>query len=146
MIEMEKTFQLPIGLSDHSEGIHIPLVAVGMGATIIEKHFTLDKMLEGPDHVASLNPDELKSMIKGIRDVEQALGNGIKSPTSIELQNRIPARKSIVAKQMIQAGEKFSVSNLTVKRPGDGMQPSKYWSLIGEIASKSYEEDELIDE
>lgn len=146
MIEMERIFQLPIGLSDHSEGIHIPLVAVGMGAAVIEKHFTLDKTLEGPDHVASLNPVELKSMIKGIREVEQALGNGIKSPTPIELQNRVPARKSIVAKQKIQAGEKFSVSNLTVKRPGDGMQPSKYWSLIGEIASKSYEEDELIDE
>lgn len=146
MIEMERIFQLPIGLSDHSEGIHIPLVAIGMGATVIEKHFTLDKTLEGPDHVASLNPNELKAMIKGIREVEQALGNGIKSPTSIELQNRIPARKSIVAKQTIQAGEKFSVGNLTVKRPGDGMQPSKYWSLIGELASKSYEEDELIDE
>ncbi len=146
MLEMKKVFQLPIGLSDHSEGIHIPLAAVGMGATVIEKHFTLDKTLEGPDHVASLNPDELKSMIIGIREVEQALGDGIKSPTPIELQNRIPARKSLVAKNPIQAGEVFSVSNLTVKRPGDGIQPSKYWSFIGKIASKSYEEDELIDE
>ncbi len=146
MIEMERIFQLPIGLSDHSEGIHIPLAAVGMGATVIEKHFTLDKTLEGPDHVASLNPDELKSMITGIREIEQALGDGIKSPTPIELQNRIPVRKSLVAKKPIQAGEVISVNNLTVKRPGDGMQPSKYWSLIGEIASKSYEEDDLIDE
>lgn len=146
MIEMGRIFQLPIGLSDHSEGINIPLVAVGMGATVIEKHFTLDKTLEGPDHLASLNPDELMAMIKGIREVEQALGDGIKKPTSIELQNRIPARKSLVAKKNIQAGEVLSISNLTVKRPGDGLQPSNYWSLIGKMASKSYEEDELIDE
>lgn len=146
MIEMERIFQLPIGLSDHSEGIHIPLVAVGMGGTVIEKHFTLDKTLEGPDHVASLNPDELKSMIKGIREVEQALGDGIKRPNSVEIKNRIPVRKSLIAKIPINVGEAFTNDNLTVKRPGDGMQPSKYWSLIGEVASRSYEEDELIDE
>lgn len=146
MNEMKKVFQLPIGLSDHSEGIHIPITAVGMGATVIEKHFTLDKTLEGPDHVASLNPDELNAMIQGIIDVEQALGDGIKNPTSVELQNRIPARKSLVAKKSIQAGEIFSSSNLTIKRPGDGIEPSKYWSYIGQISSKSYNEDELIDE
>ncbi|MGE7999186.1 N-acetylneuraminate synthase [Lysinibacillus sp. NPDC093190] len=146
MIEMKKVFQLPIGLSDHSEGIHIPIAAVSMGATVVEKHFTLDKTLEGPDHVASLNPNELKAMIKSIREVEQALGDGIKSPTTIELQNRIPARKSLIAKKSIQAGEEFSTSNLTTKRPGDGIKPSKYWSYIGQIASKSYDEDDLIDE
>lgn len=144
--QMKQVFQLPIGLSDHSEGIHIPLVAVGKGATVIEKHFTLDKTLEGPDHVASLDPNELKAMIKGIRDVEKALGNGIKSPTAVEMQNRIPARKSLVAKKPIQAGEMFTSSNLTVKRPGSGIEPSKYWSYIGKIASKSYDEDGLIDE
>jgi N-acetylneuraminate synthase len=146
MIEMEKTFQLPIGLSDHSEGIHIPISAIGMGVTVIEKHFTLDKTLEGPDHLASLNPAELQAMIKGIRDVELALGDGIKKPTPIEIQNRIPARKSLVAKTQINEGEVFTSDNLTVKRPGLGIEPSKYWTYIGKRASKSYDEDELIDE
>lgn len=146
MNEMERIFQLPIGLSDHSEGIHIPIAAVGMGAKVIEKHFTLDKSLEGPDHVASLNPDELKIMIKGIREVELALGDGIKSPTALEVQNRIPARKSLVAKTSIKEGEEFTTKNLTVKRPGDGIEPSKYWSFIGKTALKCYEEDVLIDE
>lgn len=144
--EMKQIFQLPVGLSDHSEGIHIPIAAVSMGATIIEKHFTLDKTLEGPDHIASLNPNELKTMIKGIREIEQAMGDGIKKPTSIELQNRIPARKSLVAQKTIQVGELFTANNLTVKRPGNGVAPSKYWSYIGKVASKSYDEDELIDE
>ncbi|WP_312504886.1 N-acetylneuraminate synthase [Lysinibacillus sp.] len=146
MEEMNRIFRLPIGLSDHSEGIHIPITAVSMGATVIEKHFTLDKALEGPDHIASLNPDELKAMIFGIREIEQALGDGIKKPTFTELQNRIPVRKSLVAKKAIRLGEVFSPSNLTVKRPGNGVEPSKYWSYIGKVASKSYEEDELIDE
>lgn len=144
--EMKKVFGLPTGLSDHSEGIYIPVAAVGMGATVIEKHFTLDKTLEGPDHIASLNPYELKSMIKGIREVEQALGDGIKVPTPLEIQNRIPVRKSLVAKKSIQPGEVFSSSNLTVKRPGGGIEPSKYWSYIGQVALNSYDEDELIDE
>ncbi|MFJ8102431.1 N-acetylneuraminate synthase [Lysinibacillus sp. NPDC096212] len=146
MNEMEKAFHLPIGLSDHSEGINISIAAVGMGAKVIEKHFTLDKTLEGPDHIASLNPDELKAMIKGIRDLELALGDGIKKPTVIELQNRIPARKSLVAKTSIKAGEVFTTENLTVKRPGDGIEPSKYWSILGQTASVSYDEDALIDE
>lgn len=144
--EMKQIFQLPVGLSDHSEGIHIPIAAVGMGATVIEKHFTLNKKLEGPDHVASLNPEELETMIAGIREIEEALGDGIKKPTQIELQNRVPARKSLVAKRSIREGEVFSASNLTVKRPGNGIEPSKYWFYIGKVASKSYEEDELIDE
>ncbi|MEC1178877.1 N-acetylneuraminate synthase [Metasolibacillus meyeri] len=146
MNEIKRTFQLPVGFSDHSEGIHIPIAAVGMGATIIEKHFTLDKTLEGPDHIASLNPMELKQMVKGIREVEQALGNGIKQPTAEEFKNRIPARKSIVAKKPIKVGEIFSVNNITVKRPGNGISPSEYWSYIGKIALKSYNEDELINE
>lgn len=146
MNEMVKIFNLPIGLSDHSEGINIPIAAVSMGSKIIEKHFTLDKTLEGPDHIASLNPVELKAMVKGIRDVELALGDGIKKPTTIELQNRMPARKSLVAKTPIKAGELFTTDNLTVKRPGLGIAPSKYWSYIGETALKSYDEDALIDE
>lgn len=146
MHEMENIFDLPVGLSDHSEGIYIPITAVGMRAKVIEKHFTLDKTLEGPDHIASLNPQELKEMIKGIKAIEMALGDGVKKPTSIELQNRIPARKSLVAKEKIEAGDIFTIENLTVKRPGDGIEPSKYWSFIGQVASKSYIEDELIDE
>ncbi|MCT6925669.1 N-acetylneuraminate synthase [Metasolibacillus sp.] len=146
MNEMKQIFQLAIGFSDHSEGIHIPIAAVAMGATVIEKHFTLNKDLEGPDHVASLNPDELKQMVKGIREIDQALGDGIKRPTDSELENRIPARKSLVAKKPIKRGEVFSTSNMAIKRPGNGISPAKYWSYIGEIAKKSYGEDELIEE
>lgn len=146
MNELEKIFNISIGLSDHSEGINVPIAAVSIGAKVIEKHFTLDKTLEGPDHIASLNPAELKSMIKGIRDVERALGNGIKKPTSVEIQNRIPVRKSLVAKTPIKIGEVFTTDNLTVKRPGLGIEPSKYWTYIGQTASKSYDEDALIDE
>ncbi|WP_144788480.1 N-acetylneuraminate synthase [Lysinibacillus fusiformis] len=146
MEEMKKTFQLPIGLSDHSEGIHIPFAAVGMGAKIIEKHFTLDKTLEGPDHIASLTPNELKLMIKGIREVEQALGNGLKCPTEAELKIRLAARKSLVTKLPIKAGEVFTIKHLTIKRPGNGVAPSKYWSYIGRTALKSYDTDDLIDE
>ena len=144
--EMKQIFRLPVGLSDHSEGIHIPIAAVSMGATVIEKHFTLDKTLEGPDHIASLNPVELKAMIQGIRDIEVALGNGIKKPTPTELQNRLAARKSLVAKTVIKVGEVFTKDNLTVKRPGNGIPPSNYWSYIGKKAVKSYNEDELLDE
>lgn len=146
MDEMRTTFQVPIGFSDHSEGITIPIGAVAMGATVIEKHFTLDKKMEGPDHIASLNPQELKAMVQGIREIEEALGNGVKEPSATELQNRQPARKSLVAKKPIQAGEIFSGMNLTVKRPGNGIAPSQYWAYIGKTASKNYEEDAMIDE
>ncbi|MFP3917203.1 N-acetylneuraminate synthase [Lysinibacillus telephonicus] len=146
MVEMKRKFDLTIGLSDHSQGISIPIAAVAMGAQVIEKHFTLDKKLEGPDHIASLNPDELKEMIKSVREVENALGNGLKHPTEIELHNRIPARKSLVAKYQIHAGEVFSKENLTFKRPGNGIPPSEYWNYIGKTAKNSYQEDELINE
>jgi len=146
MNEMENIFQLPIGLSDHSEGIMIPVAAVALGAKVIEKHFTLDKTLEGPDHVSSLNPDELSEMVKKIREIEIALGDGIKTPTETELKNSIAARKSLVAKTAIKAGDVFTIENLTVKRPGGGQAPSRYWTYIGQKAVKSYEEDELIDE
>ncbi|MFF5996802.1 N-acetylneuraminate synthase [Lysinibacillus sp. KU-BSD001] len=146
MDEMRTTFQVPIGFSDHSEGITIPIGAAAMGATVIEKHFTLDKKMEGPDHVASLNPQELKAMVQGIREIEEALGDGVKEPTTVELQNRQPARKSLVAKKAIRAGEIFSCTNLTVKRPGNGIAPSQYWAYIGKTASKNYEEDAMIDE
>ena len=146
MDKIEKEFNLPIGLSDHSEGIHIPIAAVAMKAKVIEKHFTLDKTLEGPDHVASLNPAELKQMIQEIREVELALGNGEKRPSETELQNCVSARKSLVASCAIAKGEKFTVHNLTVKRPGSGMAPSKFWEYIGKVATQDYCEDELIHE
>lgn len=146
MNEMREIFEVPVGFSDHSEGIIIPIGAVAMGATVIEKHFTLDKKMEGPDHVASLDPEELKAMVRGIREIEGALGDGVKKPTAIELQNRQPARKSLVAKKAIRAGEVFSHMNLTVKRPGNGIAPSNYWAYIGKTATKNYAEDAMINE
>lgn len=146
MEEMRAIFQVPIGFSDHSEGITIPIGAAAIGATVIEKHFTLDKYMEGPDHVASLNPAELKALVQGIRDIGVALGNGVKEPTAVELQNRQPARKSLVAKRVIQVGEIFTKENLTVKRPGNGIAPSEYWAYIGKTATKNYAEDAMIDE
>ena len=146
MATLRQEFGVPIGLSDHSEGVAVPTAAVALGATIIEKHFTLDKGLEGPDHVASLEPDELKQMVTQIRQIEVALGNGFKEPSEIELKNRIPARKSIVASKAIKQGETFTKENLTVKRPGSGIPPSSYWSYVGKVTQKNYEQDALIDE
>lgn len=146
MKELEREFNLTIGLSDHSQGISVPIAAVAMGAKVIEKHFTLDKTLEGPDHIASLNPSELIEMEKSIREIESALGSSFKQPTEIELKNRIPARKSLVAKKTVHIGDVFSHENLTIKRPGTGISPSEYWNYIGKVAEKTYQEDELIDE
>lgn len=146
MEHIAEQFNTKIGLSDHSAGIAVPTAAVALGAQVIEKHFTLDKTLEGPDHIASLEPHELKTMIQQIRQVEIALGGGHKQPSQVELQNSIPARKSLVAAKSIQQGEVFTVDNLTIKRPGSGISPSKYWSFLGDTATKSYVEDELIDE
>ena len=146
MYTLQQEFGLAVGFSDHSQGIAVPTAAVAMGATVIEKHFTLDKTLEGPDHIASLEPRELKEMVTQIRQVEQALGNGMKQPSKVELKNRIPARKSLVAVKAIQQGEIFSEANLVVKRPGSGIAPSNYWNYLGKSAQKSYEQDELIDE
>lgn len=133
-----------IGYSDHTQGIEIPIAAVAMGATIIEKHFTLDKNMEGPDHKASLEPHELKAMVEGIRHVEQAIGDGIKRPSSAELPNIVVARKSLVAAQNIQCGEAFTEENITTKRPGSGMSPMLWDTLIGKKASRNYAEDELL--
>lgn len=144
--EMRKELQLPIGFSDHSEGIAVSLAATTLGATIIEKHFTLDHKLSGPDHLASLEPLELEEMVKGIRVIEQSLGNGQKIPTAIELENRRAARKSVVAKLPIVDGEIITEAHLAVKRPGNGMPPTAYWTLIGKIAKKTYDVDELLDE
>ena len=133
-----------IGYSDHTNGIEIPIAAVAMGATVIEKHFTLNKTLPGPDHAASLEPDELKKMISAIRNIEKAMGDGVKKPSPSEIKNMPIARKSIVAKKAINRGEKFSEENLTVKRPGTGISPVKWDTYIGEIADRDYVGDDLI--
>ncbi|QGM31026.1 N-acetylneuraminate synthase [Bacillus sp. N3536] len=145
MKQLENDLQLPIGLSDHSEGIAVPIAAVGAGAKLIEKHFTIDRQLPGPDHLASLEPNELFEMIKNIRNVEQALGSGVKAPTSVELSNRNAARKSLVASKDIKKDDLLTNENIMVKRPGTGLNPSFYWSLIGTKAKKSYKKDDLID-
>ncbi|WP_312470772.1 N-acetylneuraminate synthase [Neobacillus sp.] len=143
---LKQEFQMNVGLSDHSEGIYVPFAAVARGAQVIEKHFTVSRYLPGPDHHASLEPDELAEMVKAIRLIEKSLGNSEKIPTINEQQNKIVVRKSLVAAKSILAGQSFTEENLTVKRPGSGMTPSQFWSLIGKTASKNYEEDELIDE
>jgi len=137
-------FGVRVGYSDHTLGIEVPVAAVAMGATVIEKHFTLDKNMKGPDHKASLGPDELKTMVHAIRNIEKALGSGIKKPSSSELKNKPIARKSIVAAQAIATGEKFTNDNLTVKRPGTGVSPMLWDKVIGQVAQKDYEEDELL--
>ncbi len=124
MITMKSHFQLPVGYSDHTRGIEVPIAAVAMGATVIEKHFTLDNNMEGPDHMASLEPLEFKQMVKAIRNVELSMGDGIKKPTLSELRNMRIARKSIVANQSIREGETFTTDNISVKRPGTGMSLS----------------------
>uniref|UniRef100_UPI00404784BC N-acetylneuraminate synthase n=1 Tax=Roseivirga sp. TaxID=1964215 RepID=UPI00404784BC len=137
-------FDLPAGYSDHSEGLTIPIAAVARGAVMIEKHFTLDKNMPGPDHKASLEPDELAAMVKAIRQVELALGSAVKSPTVSEVKNKVVARKSLVASQPIRVGESFSADNLTIKRPGCGMSPYQYWALLERKASHDYQSGELI--
>lgn len=144
MDTLKSAFNLPVGYSDHTLGISVSIAAVARGATVIEKHFTCDRTLPGPDHQASLEPSELKQMIKSIREVELALGDGLKKPASVELKNRTIARKSLVANQNIKQGEIFTEDNLTCKRPGDGISPLFYWEYIGKIANQHYHQDELI--
>jgi N-acetylneuraminate synthase len=137
-------FKLPVGYSDHSEGINVPIMAVALGAKVIEKHFTLDRNMQGPDHKASLEPMHLAEMITGIRQVEVSLGDGIKGPRPSEIKNKSIARKSLVAKVKIEKGQKFTEDNLAIKRPGSGLSPYRYWDLLGSRATKKYEEDDLI--
>ena len=134
-----------VGYSDHTQGIEVPIAAVAMGATVIEKHFTLDKNMEGPDHKASLNPSELQQMVVAIRNIEQAIGNGLKEPSSSEMANKGVARKSIVASRSIKQGEVFSEENLITKRPGTGISPMKWYEVIGKVASRDFSEDEMIE-
>ena len=144
MNTIKNEFNVPIGYSDHTKGIEIPIAAVAMGATVIEKHFTLDKNMDGPDHKASLEPDELKAMVSAIRNIEIALGTGEKKPAASEKKNMLVARKSIIAKHNIKKGEVLSEESLTVKRPGNGISPMRWFEVIGKTATKGYEEDELI--
>ncbi|SMP56928.1 N-acetylneuraminate synthase [Anoxynatronum buryatiense] len=145
MLTIENEFGVQIGYSDHTKGIEVPIAAVALGAKVIEKHFTLDRNMEGPDHKASLEPDELKVMVDSIRHIELALGDGMKQPVESEKKNMAVARKSITAKQDIKAGEVFTEDNLTVKRPGNGISPMKWFDVIGRVASRDFEEDELIE-
>ena len=144
MQAMEETFRVPVGYSDHTIGIEVPIAAVAMGASVIEKHFTLDKNMEGPDHKASLEPGELKQLVRSIRNIEQAMGSSEKQPSPSEKKNISIARKSIVAKRGIRQGEKLTEENLYIKRPGDGISPMRWYEIIGTTAVKDFEEDELI--
>ena len=139
-----RKFGCKVGYSDHTQGIEIPIAAVAMGATVIEKHFTLDRNMEGPDHKASLEPNELKSMVKAIRNVELAIGKSEKLPSEAELKTRDVARKSIVARVDIAKGEFFSESNLITKRPGIGLSPMMWEEVIGKVAIRDFRKDELI--
>jgi N-acetylneuraminate synthase len=144
MQTLAAAFKLSVGYSDHTLGIEVSVAAVAMGAKIIEKHFTLDKNLPGPDHRASLEPDELKEMVKAIRNIEMALGDGIKKPNKSEIEIMKVARKSIVASKNIKKGEIFTKTNITLKRPGTGISPMRWNEVIGQKASRDYKDDELI--
>jgi N,N'-diacetyllegionaminate synthase len=137
-------FDVKFGYSDHTLGIEVPIAAVALGATIIEKHFTLDKKMEGPDHIASLDPNELSSMVLSIRNIDNALGNSIKVASNSEIANKDLVRKSIVAKIGIKSGEIFSENNLTTKRPGNGISPMQWDNVIGRVALRDFDEDEII--
>lgn len=145
MQTLSTAFGLAVGFSDHTEGIAVPVAAAALGATVVEKHFTLDKTLSGPDHKASLEPDELKKMVTAIRQVEQALGSFRKHPAPSEIGNAAVARKSIVAARTIRAGEPFSEQNLCVKRPGTGISPLRYWEMLGRSANRDYVPDEVVE-
>jgi len=144
MKSLKDLFCLPVGYSDHTLGIEISLAATAMGASIIEKHYTLDRKLPGPDHRASLEPDELKKMIQGIRRIERAIGTPNKTCSPCEKKNRPVMRKSLIANKKIQKGERLTEQNLIIKRPGDGVSPMQYWDYIGKSADKDYEPDEKI--
>ena len=145
MLSMRDAFGVQVGYSDHTPGIEVSLAAVALGATVIEKHLTLDRSLPGPDHLASLEPTQFGALVAGIRAIERALGDGIKRPSASELKNRPIARKSLVAARAIRAGERFDASNLAVKRPGTGVSPMRWDEFVGRTAARDYAADELID-
>jgi N,N'-diacetyllegionaminate synthase len=144
MVTIGNAFDIAYGYSDHTLGIEVPTAAVAMGASCIEKHFTLDKTMQGPDHKASLEPHELKAMVSAIRNIELALGTSIKKPSKSETLNIAIARKSLVARNDIKKGEIFTEDNLAIKRPGNGINPMRWDEIVGSVASKDYGEDELI--
>lgn len=145
MKHLEKLLHLPVGYSDHTKGIEVPIAAAALGAEIIEKHFTLDANMEGPDHKASLEPGQLKVMVEAIRNIEKALGCEEKKVSDSERKNRKAARKSIVAKTVIKKGERFTEDNITVKRPGTGISPMKWHEILGKTARREFGEDEIIE-
>lgn len=145
MASLQHAFHLPVGLSDHTMGIEISIAAVAQGATIIEKHFTLDKTMQGPDHRASLEPQELNALVQSIRHVEMALGDGLKAPQQHEIENRQLARKSIVAAKSIIKGEIILQEHLALKRPNSGADPLQYWSYLNTTATRNYDTDEPLD-
>lgn len=145
MLTIRDAFGVAVGYSDHTPGIEVPIAAVALGATVIEKHLTLDRTLPGPDHQASLEPDEFAAMVRAIRHIEQALGDGIKRPSPSEAKNRPIARKSLVAARPIQAGEPFTPENVTAKRPGTGLSPMRWDEVMGRVAKRAYIIDELIE-
>lgn len=144
MLSIANKFDVDYGYSDHTLGIEVGIAAVAMGASVIEKHFTLENTMDGPDHKASLEPDELMAMVKSIRNIEVALGNDVKEASESEKPNMAAARKSIVASKGIKKGELFTEKNLSIKRPGDGISPMKWDEILGSKANKNYVEDELI--
>ena len=145
MSHMAREFGKPVGYSDHTLGIEIPIAAAALGAAVIEKHFTLDKTMEGPDHRASLEPEELGQMVAAVRHIEAALGDGVKKRTASEEKNLSVARKSIVALTDIAKGDVFTQENITVKRPGNGISPMRWYDVLGRTAQRDYLADELID-
>ncbi|MGL5255768.1 MAG: N-acetylneuraminate synthase [Proteocatella sp.] len=144
MDTLRHSFNLKVGYSDHTKGGAIPLAAVARGASVIEKHFTLDKNFSGPDHQASMDVIELKNMVRNIRIVEESFGSSVKKPTLQESKNRIIARKSLVADTFIRKGEYFTAENISIKRPGDGRHPIYYWDILGKKAQKNYKPDEKV--
>jgi N,N'-diacetyllegionaminate synthase len=145
MQTIREAFKVDVGYSDHTLGVEVPIAAAALGAVVIEKHFTLDRNMEGPDHKASLEPGELKRMVLAIRNIEKALGDGIKKPSPSEIKNIPIVRKSIVASRKIKAGALLSDNNMTVKRPGDGISPMKWDEISGRSANRNFNEDELIE-
>jgi len=145
MLTIRDAFKVKVGYSDHTPGIEVPVAAVALGASIIEKHFTLDKNMKGPDHSSSLEPSELKAMVNAIRNIEKALGNGVKKPSCSEMKNIQIVRKSIVASKDIKKGEVFGEENITVKRPAGGISPMEWDKVIGGKAVRDFQKDEIIE-
>lgn len=144
MLTIRAAFGVKVGYSDHTQGIEVPIAAAAIGACVIEKHFTLDRAMEGPDHKASLEPKELRAMVQSIRHITQAMGDGLKKASKSEAKNMVIARKSIVAAHAIKTGEVFSADNITVKRPGNGICPMRWDEVVGQVAQRDYQSDDLI--